>query len=161
MFEIRVSGLQESLRLRREWATKAIGLFDPGDDRRPQGSPAYHQECFHDIEDLADPPRAPSREAVARILGFASGFGREDRILVHCLAGISRSTAVAVLVLIRHGMAPESAFAHVARLRPAMSPNMLILEHGERLLRLDGRLKRAYLDWHRAAIAAAAAGAAP
>ena len=161
MFEIRVSDLPDSVRLRREWATKAIGLFDPDDSRRPAGSESYHQECFYDLEDIIDPAQAPSREAVARILRYAAGFGSGDRVLVHCVAGISRSTAVAILVLVRHGMAPGRAFAHVARLRPAMSPNMLVLEHGDRLLDLSGQLKHAYLDWHRAAIAAAAAGAAP
>ena len=156
MFEIRVSGLRDSVGLRREWATKAIGLFDPDNPHRPPGSERYHQECFHDLEDLATPSQAPSLEAVARILQYAAGFDHDDRVLVHCTAGISRSTAVAILVLVRHGMAPERAFAHVERLRPAMSPNMLILEHGERLLRLNGRLKHACLDWHRAALSASA-----
>lgn len=160
MFEIRVSGLQESVRLRREWATKAIGLFDPDYGERPERSERYHQECFHDLEDLTEPSQAPSLEAVARILHYAADFRPDDRVLVHCVAGISRSTAVAVLVLIRHGAPPERAFSHIGRLRPAMSPNMLILEHGDHLLRLNGRLKRAYLDWHRTALGATS-GAAP
>ena len=156
MFEIRVSGLQDSPRLRQEWATKAIGLFDPDNDQRPPGSETYHQECFFDLEDLTPASRAPTPEAVARILDYASRFTGQERVLVHCTAGISRSTAVAILVLVQHGMAPERAFSHVARLRPAMSPNMLILDHGAGLLRLGGQLKRAYLDWHRAALAESA-----
>ncbi len=152
MFQIQISGLHDSVRLREEWATKTIGLFDPDDHRRPPDSGTYHQECFFDLEDLAGPQPAPSRDAIARILEFASRFQRDDRILVHCVAGVSRSTAVAILVLIRHGMAPERAFSHISKIRPAMSPNMLILEHGEALLRLNGAIKRAYLGWHRAAL---------
>ena len=152
MFEIRVSGLADAARLRREWATLTIGLFDPDHPLRPAGSASYHQECFCDLEDRATPSQAPSLEAIGRILDYAAGFRDDDRVLVHCAVGVSRSTAVAILVLVRHGMAPDRAFAHVAQLRPAMSPNMLIIEHGERLLGLNGRLKSAYLGWHRAAL---------
>ncbi|MEI6558679.1 MAG: dual specificity protein phosphatase [Rhodospirillaceae bacterium] len=152
MFEIRVSGLAESGRLRREWATRTIGLFDPDNNCRPGSGAGYFQECFFDLEDATPPALAPSLDAIRRILDHAAGFEPADRVLVHCTAGISRSTAVAILLLVRHGMAPGAAFAHVARLRPAMSPNMLIVEHGERLLGLNGRLKRAYLEWHRAAL---------
>ena len=155
MFEIRVSTLEDSAGLRRLWATRTIGIFDPDNPCRPAEAADYHQECFHDLEDLVDPAQAPSPQAVARILAYAAGFVSGDRILVHCVAGVSRSTAVAILVLVSHGMAPAAAFDLMQRLRPAMSPNMLILEHGDRLLGLDGGLKRACLEWHGAALAAA------
>ena len=155
MFEIRVSTLEDSVGLRRVWATHTIGLFDPDSPDRPARTADYHQECFYDLEDMMDPAQGPSQEAVARILAYAAGFGSGDRVLVHCVAGISRSTAVAILVLVSHGMTPAAAFALVQRLRPAMSPNMLILEHGDRLLGLDGGLKRACLEWHGAALATA------
>ena len=159
MFELRVSDLRDSVELRRRWATRAIGLFDPDNPHRPEAGDTYHQECFFDLEDQTAGSQGPDVEAVARILRYAANIVAGDRVLVHCTAGISRSTAVAILVLVSRGMTPGGAFGHVERLRPAMSPNMLILEHGERLLRLNGALKRACLDWHRAALSAAAAPA--
>lgn len=78
----------------------------------------------------------PTKADVARILEWA--FPRyKQSLLVHCHAGMSRSTASAIGVLIEWGFDEETAFAHVEASRPQAAilgrrefiPNPLILAH--------------------------------
>ena len=53
----------------------------------------------------------PTRDAVRAIVDFAAT--RADRsILIHCHAGMSRSTATAITVLASWGFSPDQAFEH-------------------------------------------------
>jgi hypothetical protein len=83
----------------------------------------------------------PSRADVRTILDFAAT--RVDRsILIHCHAGMSRSTATAIAILASWGMTPEAAFEHARASRPADAieddrlfvPNALLLSHADALL---------------------------
>jgi predicted protein tyrosine phosphatase len=63
-------------------------------------------------------------------------------LLVHCHAGISRSTAAASLILMQanpHWPA-SAALEAVAALRPQAWPNLLILEYGDALLGRNGEI---------------------
>ena len=59
-----------------------------------------------------------------------------DRLLVHCHAGVSRSTASAVLLLAQRDPArdPGDIVDEVVRRRPQAWPNLRIVEIGDRLL---------------------------
>ncbi len=99
---------------------------------------------FHDIIEPAPDRLAPSRDDVARLLAF----GREleqpigNHLLVHCHAGISRSTAAASLILAQaHPDRPaHEVLDSVAQLRPRAWPNLRILEFGDALLDRDGEI---------------------
>ena len=75
-------------------------------------------------------------------------FGREideqpqAHLLVHCRAGVPRSTAAAALILIQANPEwPASvALDAVAAIRPRAWPNLLILELGDLLLGRDGEI---------------------
>lgn len=46
------------------------------------------------------------------------------RILIHCMAGISRSaTLTAAYLMLRDGLTPEQALTHIRAYRPQVSPN--------------------------------------
>src|SRR6266571_8045315 len=63
-------------------------------------------------------------------------------LLVHCRAGVSRSTAAAALILMQAN--PEwpasAALDAVAAIRPRAWPNLLILEFGDALLGRNGEI---------------------
>jgi predicted protein tyrosine phosphatase len=99
---------------------------------------------FHDIIEPNSVQLAPSRSDVARLLGF--GRELDDRaghhLLVHCHAGLSRSTAAAALILAQmHPDRPARvALDTVARIQPRAWPNLRMLEFGDVLLGRNGEI---------------------
>jgi predicted protein tyrosine phosphatase len=95
--------------------------------------------CFEDVE--ADHPDAAliaaRPEDIADALVFAGKVGVEP-LLIHCHAGISRSTAIAWLIIYDKlkGMpdAVRQAFEIVRQLRPILIPNQHVLRLGMELL---------------------------
>jgi predicted protein tyrosine phosphatase len=88
-------------------------------------------------------------------------FGREvseipeAHLLVHCHAGVSRSTAAAALILMQAN--PEwpasAALDAVAAIRPLAWPNLLILEIGDALLGRNGEIAAAAAAIYRRVLA--------
>lgn len=76
-----------------------------------------------------DGPRASDADR-AKELG--AGLRPGDRVLVHCLAGVSRSTAFAMLMLEARGLTREQSFEAVKRVRPCAQPNKLMLRLGSK-----------------------------
>jgi predicted protein tyrosine phosphatase len=101
-----------------------------------------HEALFEDREDvdLTVPCNPPRREHLAAIFRFVDDHPGEP-ILVHCLAGLSRSPAVALTLIVRgllaHGTDPAKQLALVERavnlllqIRPQSRPNVLVLQVG-------------------------------
>lgn len=97
---------------------------------------------MHDItEDL--PQMTPPGEAhVAALLDFAERWDRKAPLLIHCFAGISRSTAAAYTVAA--ALAPKRDETELAatlrRLSPSATPNIRIVSLADRLLGRNGRM---------------------
>ena len=81
-----------------------------------------------------DGPRA-SDAREAKILGQSLKPGA--RVLVHCVAGVSRSPAFAMLMLEARGLSREQSLAVVKRIRPISRPNKLLLKLAGELNELD------------------------
>jgi predicted protein tyrosine phosphatase len=79
---------------------------------------------------------------VARVLEFGTGLRAGDHLLVHCHAGVSRSTAAMTLILAqaRPDSAAEEVMAEVVRIRKPAWPNLRMIELGDRMLGRDGAL---------------------
>jgi predicted protein tyrosine phosphatase len=88
---------------------------------------------------------APADEHVTELVKFLRGWDRRAPVVMHCYAGISRSTAgayVAVCALNPHR--DEAAVAkELRRASPTASPNTRIVELADRLLGRGGRMIRA------------------
>jgi len=99
---------------------------------------------FHDVIEAQPGQIAPTREDVERLLIFGREVSKtpEAHLLVHCRAGVSRSTAAAALILIQaHPEWPASAALDaVAAIRPRAWPNLLILEFGDAVLGRNGEI---------------------
>jgi len=96
----------------------------------------------HDISMPLDGYVLPEEEHVADLLEFVRGWDRRAPLVVHCFAGISRSTASAFASAC--ALAPhrdEASIAHaLRRASPTATPNIRIVSLADRLLGRDGRM---------------------
>jgi predicted protein tyrosine phosphatase len=130
--------------------THVLSILDPTwpDPEAFLDFPPHRREAlrFHDvIAPLSDITILPGEEHVARLLAFGGDVmvaGDAAHLLIHCHAGISRSTAAAALLLAQEDpvRAPEDIFAEIGRLRPRAWPNLLLLELGEAALGRRGEI---------------------
>src|SRR5205814_1464303 len=111
---------------------------------RAAPSPAFERHLalyFHDITEPRDGLVAPDRAGVSAVLDFAAGWTAARPLLVHCWAGISRSSAAAFIVACARNAGQERAIADELRRRaPFATPNRLMVAHADDLLRREGRM---------------------
>lgn len=103
---------------------------------------------FHDVIDPAPGMTLPTEAHVGEILAFGRALAAETgesaarHLLVHCHAGISRSTAAMVSLLAQTN--PEESedqlFARLREIRPQAWPNSLMIGYADDLLGREGRL---------------------
>jgi len=112
----------------------------------PQGFPAARHLRLT-MHDIADPglPGAPAREHVDRLIEFGRDWDAKAPMLVHCWAGVSRSTAAAFTLLCdRAGPGAERELAEMLRERaPHAQPNRLIVRLADEALGRSGAMVRA------------------
>lgn len=91
---------------------------------------------------------APSDSHVAQVLDFVRGWDRKSPMIIHCYAGISRSTASAFAAVC--ALNPHRDEASIARqiraASPSASPNRLIVALADAALGRKGRMVRALDD---------------
>ena len=102
---------------------------------------------FH-IHDISEPLvgyAAPGREHIDQLIEFAHAWGGEGPIVVHCWAGISRSTAAAYTALcaINPDASEELIAARLRAASPTAYPNRLMIRLADAALGRQGRMVRA------------------
>ena len=97
------------------------------------------------VSDIAAPREGhvlPAEDHVAAILAFVRAWPREQPLVIHCYAGISRSTAAAYIAAC--ALAPErdeGAIAEALRAAsPSATPNPLFVAVADRMLGRAGRM---------------------
>lgn len=100
------------------------------------------------VDDISAPREGhivPTDEHVEALIRFVQEWDRAAPLVIHCFAGISRSTAGAFVAAC--ALNPERDEAEIAqKLRtasPTATPNARIVEIGDRLLRRAGRMQTA------------------
>ena len=97
---------------------------------------------MHDIAVAQDGMTMPGEEHVRALLDFAYRWDRAKPMVVHCYAGISRSTASAYIIAA--ALAPRRDEAELARtlrfLSPSATPNPRLIAVADTLLGRDGRM---------------------
>jgi len=90
----------------------------------------------------------PTETIVREILTFTASLSAGDRFLAHCMAGISRSTAITFGVLCQHwGPGYEiECFVELKAIRPDARPNRLVVQHADAILGRGGRMIQAIKD---------------
>lgn len=111
------------------------------------GHPIHKVVEFHDT--MFENNGGPSYENVAELIEFGVGV---PKLLVHCHAGISRSTATAWGIAIANGQDPLDAFLELQRNHPnessvfghgfkrTFAPNILIVKHLDKYFNLGTTL---------------------
>lgn len=131
-----------------------ISINNPTEDppRPLRNHPGRHLVLhFHDTtrgSGLGGVP--PRRRDVAQILEFARGIGPDDPVLVHCTAGISRSSAAA-LAVIASKLEPsrssaQRAFRELLDVKDTIRPNTDMVALADAQLGYGGELVAC---WHR------------
>ena len=124
-----------------------ISIGDPGDNA-PSGFcqvPLRLRLEFHDLEKSNNDLNSvlPTYEDIAKVIDFINSIANwNGAMLIHCHAGISRSTAIALIVwayLLGSG-GEEQALAYVLTARPQARPNRLIVKLGDELLNRRSKL---------------------
>lgn len=162
-FELTVCGIEELAGHCQVGVSHVLSILDPGYPEPPAfGSFGEHRRLelrFHDIIDEMDGMMLPRGEDVQQLLTFGRDLLAEPppgaHLLVHCHAGISRSTASMMLILAqaRPDIAAKDIVAQVVNIRPRAWPNLRILEIGDELLGRGGEIVAAAQDRYRAVVA--------
>lgn len=153
MFDLRITDLNSAPAVALGWATKTVSLVDTSGIANPffgEGHQVFQVDDLDSEKEECHRPgmqHAATMKDVLNILHFTETFTDDDRVLIHCHGGISRSTAVAVLVLIQHGASIEDAVDFVLTIRPQAWPNKLIIRLGDVALGQDGALIGFMTEW--------------
>ena len=162
-----ICGLDEIAGHCAQGVTHVLSILDPG---WPEPEPICNFELgrrlklnFHDVIEATPEWIAPEQCDVELLLAFGRNLGdwtgddggdpeaRELHLLVHCHAGVSRSTAAAILLLAQHhpDRPARDIVGRVIRLRPRAWPNLRMVEIGDALLGRDGEIVAAVRSLYR------------
>jgi predicted protein tyrosine phosphatase len=122
-----------------------ITLLDPRDEMPTPEGIAAHRHLrlgMNDVVQALPDHTPPDEQHVREIIAFAQDWDRKRPMLIHCWAGISRSTATAFTVLCMinpHGR--EALIAKAMRsASPHAYPNSRIVALADHLLARQGRM---------------------
>ena len=147
-FTITVCGLEELAGHADRQVSHVLSILDP-DQPEPEAFGGYGEHArlelkFHDIIQETPGFEAPQVEHVEKMLAFGQDLLRDPEparhLLVHCHAGISRSTAAMTLLLAQAqpGLGADEVLAQVVHIREKAWPNLRILSMGAELLGRQG-----------------------
>jgi predicted protein tyrosine phosphatase len=150
-----ICGLDELDDHSRRCVTHVLSILDPAwpepeafFDYDPHHRTTLH---FHDAVEPSPDIQLPRLEHVEEILAFGRALQRDRlerpdaHLLIHCHAGISRSTAAmtGMLAQAHPEETEERIFEHLVAIRPQAWPNSLMIAFADDLLARGGRLTAA------------------
>jgi predicted protein tyrosine phosphatase len=152
-FRITVCGIEELSGHCETGVSHVLSILDP-DWPVPEAFGAFGEHAklelrFHDIIEDAEGQLAPREEHAAELLAFGRDLMAEPapdaHLLVHCHAGISRSTASMALILAQAlpQVPAPTILSEILRIREKAWPNLRLLELGEPMIGRPGELSRA------------------
>ena len=150
-FQVTICGIEELESHCAGGITHVLSILDPGWPE-PESLSGFDinrrlRLRFHDVIESQPGWIAPERWDVELLLAFSRDLAgaNEAHLLIHCHAGVSRSTAAATLVMAQ--TCPErpadEVLREVVRLRPRAWPNLRILELGDEILGRGGTIVEA------------------
>lgn len=148
-----VAGYSKACRLKRRGFAGVITIEDP--HARAARQLRFHSDPhpaqlvlqFEDLDAEREGIRTPLTSDVAQALDFARTVG--GPLLIHCFAGVSRSTAIALSIIAsRHPAGAErQALEALLAIAPQAVPNLLVIRHADDLLRRQGTLFETVRAW--------------
>lgn len=121
--------------------------FRPDDEAIPQLVLQFHDiTCApeQDVAFLDEEFVAPAQHHIQAAIRFAQQHA-SGTLLIHCHAGMRRSPAIALAIMMARGNSASEAAEHLASIHPAASPNPLMVALTDDLFACDGALIAAAL----------------
>jgi predicted protein tyrosine phosphatase len=125
-----------------------ISLLDPGFNFPDPGLDYLSRHLrlrFHDVHSTAEGYVMPSTQHVDELLTFLRVFDQTDSILIHCRAGIGRSTAAAfIAACLFNPSNDEHEIALGLRIAsPHARPNETLIKLADDAMKRNGRMSNA------------------
>jgi predicted protein tyrosine phosphatase len=159
-FQVTICGIDELSGHCAGGVTHVLSILDPGWPE-PESLSIFDLNRrlklrFHDVIEPRPGWISPERWDVDLLLAFGRNLtaSRDTHLLIHCHAGVSRSTAAAALVMAqsRPDRPAGEMLREVARLRPRAWPNLRIIELGDEILGRGGEIVEAARAHYRRAL---------
>jgi predicted protein tyrosine phosphatase len=152
-----VCGLQDApVQVAQHRVTRVISILSP-----PVDFPTFEQVAeadhlkldFHDIAAATAGLSAPADRDMEKILAFLRGWDQRAPLLIHCWAGISRSTASAyIATCLLQPKRDERDLAQALRAAsPTATPNPMLIALADDALGREGRMRQAIAEIGRGA----------
>jgi predicted protein tyrosine phosphatase len=132
----------------KQKVSKVVSLLSPYDtfpSFSELGPNCHLQVGVHDINDDIGDWQAPKMDDAERVIRFVEDWDKRSPILIHCWAGISRSTASAFITACLHNPSTdEEEIAMAIRdASPTAYPNRRLVSHADTILGRNGRMSKA------------------
>ncbi len=158
MITMRICGLANLHEQKAFRPKELVTVLSPDsmpDDLRPRWiKPACHHVFPFDDVEMASHPGAPTATQVAELIALGRRIaapGAATRILIHCAAGVSRSTAAGfIFACIQRGPGDEVAALSQtvdSSVSDFVSPNTLMVHYADGLLDRGGAMVRVVGEW--------------
>lgn len=152
MFEITVTDLEMAKIKMVNGPTCIVSLLDETRAVEKQGDHHLIVEVSDVVKEMvvlgqSTAAVVPGAEHLKIVLDHTKNLTDDDKVLVHCFAGQSRSTAMAIAICIQHGMHWKDAFHHIETVRPVMMPNQKIIMTIDQHFGLNGELVEYHHEW--------------
>ena len=141
-----VTSLREApSQLAQHKASHAIGILGP-DAEHPMFEELVEANrlrlSFHDVAAASPGLSAPRSEDMMKLLSFLRDWNGASPLLIHCWAGISRSTAAGYIAscLLRSGEDEMLLANELRTAAPSATPNPLLVALADEALGRDGRM---------------------
>ncbi len=154
-YKLSICGLDELHGFCASDVTHVISILDPSwEDPEVFVRYGVHSRVTFRFDDVVDPRPGhahPERKHIADLLthGMMLAQSRVEHLLIHCHAGVSRSTAAAAILMAQRQPGREAeCFAQIRKVRPRNWPNSLMIRIADDLLGRRGALVAALREHH-------------
>lgn len=132
----------------RTGARRVVSLVNFGTPMRLPPTVSHDDHLFlamNDIVDVMPGLTPPGHDHVTTLFEWVAAWDRAEPLVIHCYAGISRSTAAAyATVCALNPAVDEEALAQALRARaPSATPNARLVAIADEILGRGGRMTRA------------------
>jgi predicted protein tyrosine phosphatase len=157
-FKLTICGIPELDKFSREGVSHVLSILDPKEPEPPaffSFDPHHRLELrFDDVIEEVAGYEAPQPHHVEQLLEFGESLDADPQpthLLVHCHAGVSRSSASMILLLAqaKPEIPADEITLEIQRVRPIAWPNLRLITFGDALLARNGEIIEAVRKLYR------------